>query len=88
MASNASSAEGENTDARDAPASSASGGSTFETSMMGWTTGNDWSFDSLTTTISARAPIALKMAKQAIDRGAEVDIGTGLALERVRNCAA
>ena len=59
MASNASSAEGENTDARDAPASSASGGSTFETSMMGWTTGNDWSFDSLTTTISARASEAL-----------------------------
>ena len=59
MASNASSAEGDNTDARDAPASSASGGSTFETSMMGWTTGNDWSFDSLTTTISARASEAL-----------------------------
>jgi len=59
MASSGASAEGANADARDAPASSASGGSTFETSVMGWTTGSDWSFDSLTTTISARASEAL-----------------------------
>eukprot|EP01047_Picozoa_sp_COSAG01_P018637 COSAG01_NODE_1014_length_12131_cov_10.088749_8_plen_213_part_00 len=38
----------------------------------------------LATTICGRAPIALKMAKQAIDRGSEVDLSTGLAFERVR----